>query len=111
MSFTKELLFGDDPRYDKDREQLCEQTAPKVKQFPFRIRGKRKEADGKWSLHWDSAVKEAADQLGIHFIPVNSRFAFRTERDQKAVEERAETIWKQEVEAHRKWLESVRKAR
>lgn len=49
MSYTKELLFGDDPRFDKDRECLREESAATIAQFPVPQRGKRKGADGKWS--------------------------------------------------------------
>ncbi|QPB24342.1 hypothetical protein [Rhizobium sp. 007] len=106
MSFTKELLFGDNPRHDESRQQLHDLTSAKIAQFPERIRGKRKEADGRWSPHWELSVRQAAEELGIQLILVNSRFAFRTTNDKKAVAGRAEIIWQEKIGEHRKWLES-----
>ncbi|AFL53352.1 hypothetical protein USDA257_c48170 [Sinorhizobium fredii USDA 257] len=54
-------------------------------------------------------MTEAAKELEIQFILVNSRFAFRTASDKKAVAERAEIIWQQHVDAYRKWLGSESK--
>lgn len=107
MSFTKELLFGDDPQYDKDRERLREQAAATIGQFPVPLRGKRRGADGKWSPLWNPAVEEAAKELGIQYIRVNDRFAFKTPIDKTTVAERAEVLWQEKVTEHREWLASL----
>lgn len=106
MSLTKELLFGENPLFDKDRERLREQAAATVAKFPIPLRGKRKGADGKWSPHWDVSVVQSAKELGIQYIRVNSRFAFQTQADKTAVTERAESIWQANVAEYQEWLRS-----
>lgn len=109
MSFAKELLFGDDPRFDEERERLRKQNATTIDQFSVRLRGKRKGVDGRWSAEWHSSVVEAAEELGIKFKCVNSHFAFKTQSDQTAVAGRAETVWQEKVAEHRKWLDQSKR--
>ncbi len=95
MGLTKELLFGDDPRYDDDRQRLREQCAAMIDEFSVPYRGKRKGANGKWSAHWHLSVVTAAKELEIRYIIINGRFAFRTLNDRDAVSQRAEVIWRE----------------
>ncbi|TBY68955.1 hypothetical protein E0H51_31600 [Rhizobium leguminosarum bv. viciae] len=108
MSLAKELLFGNDPKFDKDRERLREHAAATVDKFPIPLRGKRKGADGRWSPHWDLSVEDAAKELGVQYIRVNSRFAFKTLVDKIAVGEKAECVWQAKVAEFNKWLEQNR---
>jgi hypothetical protein len=92
VSISKQILFGDDPRYDDARALLREHAREAVDAHPARLRGKRKGTHGGWCHVWEGAVSSAAKELGIQYIIINSRFAFRTNEDRDAVETRAEII-------------------
>jgi hypothetical protein len=68
MSLSKEMLFGNDSRYDEVREKLRQEISAAVDQFPFKVSGRRKSrAPGfaYWDPIWPNSLEAAAKRLGI----------------------------------------------
>jgi hypothetical protein len=93
MGLTKTILFGDDPAHDAIRQAMSEAAARRVAAIPFSIPTRRKNRFRQrpyWDPFWHSSVSNAARELGIETILVNSRCCTRTKEEADAIRFRVE---------------------
>ena len=107
MSLSKEILFGNDPRYDAVRERLRDQISTTIDQFPFKVPARRKSRVVEfayWDPIWPSSLDTAAKKLEVAKINVNNQLCFRTKEDADKVKEAAEEIWRERHKDHAEWV-------
>lgn len=103
MGLTKRIFIDKDPAYETVRRNVAEEASAYRKQFPCRIALNRKNALGNrphWDPIWHYAVPQAASELKLDTVSINSGLFLRTDGDRKAVIALAETIWREQVERH-----------
>lgn len=93
MSYSKRLLFGDDPADDGARQRLAELTQQRLEPFKFKIPTRRKsrlQFGPYWDGAWRSIVADAAKMLKIDSVQINDQRCFKTQDDADAVKALAE---------------------
>lgn len=107
MSFTKRVLFGEDPRDDLLRKERATQAQEAIAAYQYRIGTRRKNrfADSpRWDPAWASCLTEAAGELQIPYRSINSHIGFLSESDSNAVRIRAEEIHVKKVAEFRELM-------
>ena len=98
MSYSKRVLFGDDPADDAARAAIAVSISRTIDAFPCRIPAKRKNrlsSQPYWDPFWPNSIERAAKELCVECIRVNDQICIRTDEELTRVKERAETVWKQ----------------
>ena len=93
MSYSKRVLFGDDPADDDARRRIAESTANYLAPFTFKIPTRRKnrlKVGPYWDGTWCSIVAEAAKALNIESVQINDQRCFRSQEEADAVKALAE---------------------
>lgn len=97
MSFTKRLLFGNDPAMDGERAKLRAEFDTYRRQFPHRIAGRRRAPKGHpryWHPLWPACLSVSARELGIDTLNINSGVFVRTTEDRDRLIAAAEAMFK-----------------
>jgi hypothetical protein len=95
MSYSKRILFGDDPADDPIRAQLQAQTEKFLEPFKFKVPTRRRNRSGGgpyWDAAWHSCVIAAATELNVRTVNINSQVCMRSQAEADAVRSRAEEI-------------------
>ncbi|NPU11367.1 hypothetical protein HL666_11375 [Bradyrhizobium sp. 83002] len=100
MSYSKRVLFGDDPADDEARRVIAQSTANYLAPFTFKIPTRRKnrlKIGPYWDAAWSSMVAEAAKALNIESVQINDQRCFKSQNEADAVKALAE-------QNHRAWI-------
>lgn len=98
MSYSKRVLFGDDPADDAARIAIAASAARTIDEFRCKIPMRRKNrlsTAQRWDPVWPNSVTRAAKELGIDYIQVNDQICTRTREEAARVKEKAELLWEQ----------------
>lgn len=101
MSYSKRVLFGDDPADDAARRHIAETTAKYLEPFQFKVptrRRNRRKVGPYWDGAWPSIVAAAAKNLNIDSVQINDQRCFKTQKDADAVKALAETTFQAQIE-------------
>jgi hypothetical protein len=102
MSFSKRVLFGNDPADDHLRQRLAEITLDQLKDFQFKVplrKRNRLPLGPYWDPFWRSCVYEVAAELRIEIVNINDQCCTKSQIDAAAIRRRAEVVHKAKVEA------------
>jgi hypothetical protein len=96
MSLSKRIWIECDPSYGDARQRWAEDAARRIAEFKFRLpmRRRNKTPFGPhWDSFWSSALRLAAEELGLEVIRVNDGICFRTREQRDSALELAQQIW------------------
>jgi len=102
MSFSKRILFGNNPTDDHLRKRLADLTLGRLKHFQFKVSLRKRNRTGfgpHWDPFWRSSVHEAAAELKIETVNINDQACTKTQAEADAIKLRAELVHKAKVEA------------
>lgn len=95
MSYSKRILFGDDPADDGVRQRLSETVSRRLEPFKFTIPTRRRNRLGAgphWDRFWPWNLTAAAKELSIETVQINSKMCVRTQAECDAIRARAEVL-------------------
>lgn len=106
MSFSKRILFGDDPRDDTVRAQMQEQTRAFLEPFKFKIPTRRKNPlpGPRWDLRWLSALQRAIAELKFETVNINDQVCTRSKDEAALIKARAEELYRRTLDEDTKYL-------
>ena len=93
MSYSKRVLFGDDPADDEARRLIAQATENFLAPFILKIPTRRKNRLGigpYWDGGWSSIVAEAAKTLNVESVQINDQRCFKAQEEADAVRVLAE---------------------
>jgi hypothetical protein len=105
MSFSKRILFGNDPQDDDIRRELAEITTQKLIPYVHKIGLRRRNKLGQkphWDPFWESCLISAAKELDKEYVLINSKICFLARTDAEEVKDRADELHKQRIVMHLK---------
>jgi hypothetical protein len=97
MSYSKRILFGDDPTDDPIRAQLQEKTRAFLEPFTFKIPTRRKNPlpGPRWDPRWRWALHRAVDELDIETVNINDQVCARSKADADLIRAKAEKLYQE----------------
>ncbi len=101
MSYSKRVLFGDDPADDAIRQQLAQRMEQWLEPFKFTIptrRRNRLNVGPYWDSSWPSVIASTAKELKIDFVRINDQLCFKTQAEADAVKALSEKRHWAEIE-------------
>ena len=100
MSYSKRILFGNDPADDSIRAQLQARTEALLKPFTFKIPTRRKNpAPGPhWDPRWRWAVHRAIGELAIETVNINDQVCAQSKAEANSIKARAETLYQEALQ-------------
>ena len=100
MSYSKRILFGNDPVDDPIRAQLQARTEALLKPFAFKISTRRKNpAPGpRWDPGWRWALHRAVGELGIETVNINDLVCALSKAEANSIKTRAETLYQEALQ-------------
>jgi hypothetical protein len=104
VSFSKRILFGDDPADDPLRQRLADLMRDRLEHFQFKVPLRKRNRIGPgphWDPFWRSSVQMATAELKIETVNINDQTCTKTKAEADAIKLRAETIHQAKVRAFR----------
>jgi hypothetical protein len=95
VSYSKRVLFGNDPEDEPVRAKLQEQAEALLRSFTFKIPMRRENRlpGPHWDSRWPLVLQCAVDELSIATIKVNDQLCARSEAEAKIIKKRAEELY------------------
>lgn len=100
MSYSKRILFGNDPADDAIRAQLQARTEALLKPFTFKIPTRRKNPSPgpHWDPRWRWALHRAVGELGIETVNINDQVCARSKAEADSIKAKAEALYQEALQ-------------
>jgi hypothetical protein len=101
MSYSKRILFGDNPADDGIRQQIVQRMEQWLEPFKFTIpmrRRNRLNVGPHWDSWWPSIIASTAKELKIDFVRINDQLCFKTQAEAEEVRVLSEKRHRAEIE-------------
>jgi hypothetical protein len=95
MSYSKRILFGDDPADAAVRAQLEDKTRAHLAAFTFKIPVRRKNPlpGPYWDPRWRVALDRAVRELAVRVVNINDQVCASSQADANAIKAKAEVLY------------------
>ena len=101
MSWSKRILFGNDPADEAVRQHLANEMRDRLAPFTFKIPTRRRNRLKYWPYWdpcWRASVYRAAKELNFETVNINDQVCTKTQAEADAIRTLAEAIHKKEIE-------------